>query len=270
MNNGGFIKLYRKIVDWEWYDDINTKTVFFHLLLTANYENKRWRGIELEAGSRIVSLHGLSDETGLSIWQVRRALSNLENTNEIIKQTTNRYTVVKLAKWADYQCNTTSKPQTNHKQTATDKEVKKERNKEKDQKIKTFCAEPENPASTPEAITKIDLPPVITFLLNDKSEYSITQEQVAEWSELYPAVDVMLELRNIKAWAKANPKKRKTKGGALRFVNGWLAREQDKGGTNARAAPVSFAEERRQQEREQDDAFEQVKRMMREGGARSG
>jgi len=130
MNNGGFIKLYRKIVDWEWYDDINTKTVFFHLLLTANYENKRWRGIELEAGSRIVSLHGLSDETGLSIWQVRRALSNLENTNEIIKQTTNRYTVVKLAKWADYQCNTTSKPQTNHKQTATDKEVKKERSKD--------------------------------------------------------------------------------------------------------------------------------------------
>ena len=31
----------------------------------------------------------------------------------------------------------------------------------------------------------------------------------------------------------ANPKKRKTQSGILRFVNGWLSKEQDKGGGKA-------------------------------------
>ena len=71
-------------------------------------------------------------------------------------------------------------------------------------------------------------PPVIEFILNDKTYYPITQKQVDKWSELYPNVDVMQQLRKMCGWLDANPKNRKTKGGILRFVNGWLAREQDK------------------------------------------
>ena len=71
-------------------------------------------------------------------------------------------------------------------------------------------------------------PPVIEFILNDKTYYPITQKQVDEWSELYPNVDVMQQLRKMCGWLDANPKNRKTKGGILKFANGWLAREQDK------------------------------------------
>ena len=43
-------------------------------------------------------------------------------------------------------------------------------------------------------------------------------------------------------WLDANPKRRKTKQGILRFVTSWLAREQDKGGIYqdrlGRASPV--------------------------------
>ncbi len=131
MAQGGFIKLYRQMVDWEWYGDINTKTVFLHLLITANYEQKRWHGIALEPGERIISLAGLSDETGLSIMQIRRCLKNLESTREITRQTTSKYTIIKLVNYAKYQGKTTRKTtieqQTNNKQTTTDKEVKKER-----------------------------------------------------------------------------------------------------------------------------------------------
>lgn len=70
---------------------------------------------------------------------------------------------------------------------------------------------------------------VIYITLNDKSEYPVWETQVAEWSELYPAVDVMQELREMRAWIGANPTKRKTKSGVLRFINTWLAKEQDKG-----------------------------------------
>lgn len=71
-------------------------------------------------------------------------------------------------------------------------------------------------------------PAIISLLLNDKTEYGITGQQLEEWSTLYPAVDVMQELRKMKGWLDANPQKRKTRRGILRFVTGWLAKEQDK------------------------------------------
>ena len=40
----GWIKVHRKLVDWEWYNDINVKVVFLHLLLTANHKEKQWKG----------------------------------------------------------------------------------------------------------------------------------------------------------------------------------------------------------------------------------
>ena len=41
MEQGGFIKLYRSMLQWEWYDDVNVKVLFLHLLLKANYEEKK-------------------------------------------------------------------------------------------------------------------------------------------------------------------------------------------------------------------------------------
>lgn len=83
------------------------------------------------------------------------------------------------------------------------------------------CAEPVEDGS----------PPVITLTLNDKSEYPISEEQAEEWAGLYPAVDVIQQLRSMKGWLDANPTKRKTKAGIKRFINGWLSKEQNKGGS---------------------------------------
>lgn len=76
--------------------------------------------------------------------------------------------------------------------------------------------------------TDVGSPQVVSLTLNDGSEYGITQDQIDKWVPLYPAVDVMQELRAMKGWLDSNPKKRKTKTGILRFVNGWLSRAQDK------------------------------------------
>lgn len=81
-------------------------------------------------------------------------------------------------------------------------------------------------------------PPVVELPLNDGDIYPVTQEQAAEWGSLYPAVDVMQQLRAMKGWLNANPAKRKTRRGILRFVNGWLSREQDRG----RGAPAKPSE----------------------------
>lgn len=67
----------------------------------------------------------------------------------------------------------------------------------------------------------------ISLPLNDKTNFSISEEEVNKYQELYPNVDVSQELRNMKGWLDANPTKRKTKRGINRFVNGWLQRKQD-------------------------------------------
>lgn len=47
---------------------------------------------------------------------------------------------------------------------------------------------------------------------------------------MYPAVDIIQELRKMVGWLDSNPTKRKTKRGISRFINNWLASAQDKGG----------------------------------------
>lgn len=69
---------------------------------------------------------------------------------------------------------------------------------------------------------------VITLQLNTGEEHPVTKKEIAMWKEIYPAVDVMQELRGMKGWLLSNPAKRKTKRGIKRFINGWLSREQDR------------------------------------------
>lgn len=69
---------------------------------------------------------------------------------------------------------------------------------------------------------------LITITLNDKTEYPISEADIEGWKDLYPAVDILQELRKMKGWADANPTKRKTKTGIKRFINAWLSKEQDR------------------------------------------
>ena len=81
--------------------------------------------------------------------------------------------------------------------------------------------------------------PVILIPINGSGEVGIFADQLHEFEALYPAVDVMAELRKMRGWAVANPTRRKTKTGVLRFVNAWLSKAQDTGGIGQRgAAPV--------------------------------
>jgi len=145
-----FIKLHRKMLKWEWYDNINTCRLFLHCLLKANWQPTKWQGIELQPGQFITSLTKLSDETSLTIRQVRDSLNRLISTGELTSKTTNKYRVITINNWEDYQgydkqtdkqmtSKTSVKGQTNDKQMTgkptTDKEYK-EKEEEKEYKDK--------------------------------------------------------------------------------------------------------------------------------------
>lgn len=95
-----------------------------------------------------------------------------------------------------------------------------------------ITSEPPKPAPPPK-------PALITLQLNTGAEYEIYQEDVEEWSNLYPAVDVMQCLRNMKGWLLSNPAKRKTSKGIKRFITTWLQKEQDRGGTVGYNRPIN-------------------------------
>ena len=99
----GFIKLHRKIIEWEWYSDVNVCRVFLHLLLTANFENKKWQGIDISRGQVITSLEKLGKSTTLTIQQVRTALNKLKSTHEITIKATKLHTFITLTNYNLYQ-----------------------------------------------------------------------------------------------------------------------------------------------------------------------
>lgn len=96
----------------------------------------------------------------------------------------------------------------------------------------TFCAESEEPTSTPEK------EPILIFPCDGpKKTWRLTEEKLAEWQEAYPSMDVAACVRDAKQWAVDNPQKRKTANGMTRFLGGWISRAQNKG-EHRRATPA--------------------------------
>lgn len=132
-----FIKLHRKFMNWEWYDNANVKILFIHLLLTAQYEPFRYRGEEYPAGSLITGRKKLANELGMTEQQIRYSLNKLKLTNEITIKSHNQYSIISIKNWWRYQSNPqqnnqriTNEQPTNNQRITTIQEIKKERNKE--------------------------------------------------------------------------------------------------------------------------------------------
>ena len=98
-----FIKICRKMLRWEWYSNVNTRILFFHCLLKANWEPGSWHGIDYEAGEFITSLPNLATGCGLSIQQTRTALSNLQSTGEITVKSFSKGRIIAINNWSKYQ-----------------------------------------------------------------------------------------------------------------------------------------------------------------------
>lgn len=137
----GWVKIYRSLLDWEWFDDAETVQLFIYILLSANYEDKKWRGMVVERGQYVTSLGSLSEILGLSVKRVRIRLERLTKSGAITTSGANRFTIITICNYDTYQDAETEKDtlranrgQTKGKQTApkraTTKEDKKRRKEE--------------------------------------------------------------------------------------------------------------------------------------------
>ena len=55
-STSGFIALFRKFREWEWYKNSNTKDVFIELLLTANFKEGKFEGHDIPKGTLVTSV----------------------------------------------------------------------------------------------------------------------------------------------------------------------------------------------------------------------
>lgn len=107
MENG-FIILNRKMLNWEWYKDINTKVLFIHCLFKANWKDSQFQGINVPRGSFVTSLSKLSEDLStdkdiFTIRNVRTAIKHLETTGEITSKSYSKFRVITVNNYNKYQ-----------------------------------------------------------------------------------------------------------------------------------------------------------------------
>ncbi len=118
-----FIKLHRKIIEWEWYDDKNTTRLFLHLLLTVNFEDKKWRGMDIRRWQIVTGRNKLAEETWLSAQETRTSLDKLKSTNEITITSTKSFSLIQVNNYESYQTNQPKKQPTSNQRATTTKET---------------------------------------------------------------------------------------------------------------------------------------------------
>ena len=119
---GRFIKLYDKILQWEWFQHPNTLCLFIYLLLKASYKDIEYRGRIIKRGQLVTSLTRISTDTGLSVQQARTALMHLKSTGEVTDESDSVSRVITIVKYEDYQSSTSD---STGNQQATNRRINK-------------------------------------------------------------------------------------------------------------------------------------------------
>lgn len=113
--NGNYIKIFRSLLEWEWWHDPNTCRVFIYMLLKANWSDKEWKGEVIKRGSFVSSVSRIANDCDMSVDQVRTAVKHLRNTKEITTVSSAKNTVFTVLNYEKYQCDTKVNPKQNTK-----------------------------------------------------------------------------------------------------------------------------------------------------------
>lgn len=139
----GWIKLQRKMTEWEWFTDVNTCHLFTYLLLSATHTETKWRGVSLRPGQLVTGRTQMALKTGLSEQQIRTSLDKLKATSEITSKPFNKFSLITVTNWNLYQDSnqqnnqqltseiTNNQPASNQQVTTFNKVKKEKKVKEK-------------------------------------------------------------------------------------------------------------------------------------------
>ena len=185
MDNDTYIRLYRSLLNWDYYRDRNVKDVYIHCLLSANFKEKNWKGEKIERGSFVTTYKKMSEELGMTPQEVRTALNKLIDSNNITKKITNKYTVISVVGYDVRQ---------NSDVEVTNKLTSKIANKKEPVKVKEVKNEP---VIKPSIKGPVEVHYITERLLNnnliDSSELLLFDEIIQDALSSYEAVDVVIK-----------------------------------------------------------------------------
>lgn len=124
----GYIKIHRKLINWEWYSNKNDRLVWLHCLLKANWNDGYFEGKKIPRGSFVTSYKNLAKEIGITTQQLRTSLIHLKSTHNITHETNNQFSIITINNYDLYQAinKQDNKRLTNEQQTINNNIRKKE------------------------------------------------------------------------------------------------------------------------------------------------
>ena len=146
----GWIKLHKKLLKNPIFLHPNILQLFLYCLLSANYEEKRilWNDKEqiIPRGSFITGRKRLAEDTKQAETTIYRNLKILSNLGMISLKTNNRFTLIEVVNYCNYQVSDSESEQqmdnkrtTDGQQVDTTKKLKNIKNKE----LKHMCDSPD-------------------------------------------------------------------------------------------------------------------------------
>lgn len=103
MNNGGFIILDRKLLEWQYFRNASAVHLWITILLKANWKDGKLYEETIPRGSLATSISSLSRDTCLSPSTIKRWLTRFEEAGMIERKTTNRWTIIKVLNYSTFQ-----------------------------------------------------------------------------------------------------------------------------------------------------------------------
>ena len=99
----GYIKLSRKLLDWEWYTDANTMRVWIHLILIANWKEGRFKGEVIPRGSVACSYASIAKNLKLSYKQIRTSIGHLVGAQQVTLKKCRNFLILSVVHYDEYQ-----------------------------------------------------------------------------------------------------------------------------------------------------------------------
>lgn len=126
----GWIKLDRRLLEWEWFDDPNTLSVWIYLLLNANIEPTSYKGKIIDRGCCHTTIPEIAKKCGISERSVRTALFHLKNAEQLTYQKSRNFSIVSILRYDEYQSNRQNKRQNSGQNNGQNLFINKKHSKE--------------------------------------------------------------------------------------------------------------------------------------------
>jgi hypothetical protein len=235
-DGGGWVKIHRKIMDWEWESDSNVFLLFVKLILLANHKDTKWKGVIVRRGQLVTGFRSLAKRTRLSMQVLRTSLERLKSTREITLESTHIYTTITICNYDKY--NASKKPTNTQINTQTNTQATREQHTtntiQEDQELKNeknninitppLILEPNSipipklkrikPRFNPEGKTKF-----LDWVYMDKDQWArikqYYEQRGLDWDDLQEAI------RELDTWFTNNPHMRAERTDDAKALMGW-------------------------------------------------